>query len=210
MVKKKGVVTFSALCCSPPLQAACQSPAVYELLPPLDFPFSQPPPQLTLWLKTPIPEQLPAGEGQPPVLCASHTTYTMHSPAVGAASGAPSTSAGTHPAAPQLPRISLAVSQLTGSGAEDGGTIGPSTDSIFQAHQYVFKHDALPGLLARLLKDNTGGGQTDGMLLPFCCCHEPGTGFLDALRRSDSHHIPLLDCPPMASERGWRQHPAAL
>jgi hypothetical protein len=38
------------------LQACLQSPSVFELLPPLDFPYQQPSPQLRIWLAKPIPE----------------------------------------------------------------------------------------------------------------------------------------------------------
>lgn len=54
-----------------PLQAALQSPSVYELLPPLDFPWAIPRPRLELWLWKPIPSVrssmgTPAGKAPAP------------------------------------------------------------------------------------------------------------------------------------------------
>lgn len=48
------------------------------------------------------------------------------------------------------------------AGGAAGCSAGPgagvaSSSGMFSAHQYVFQHDHLPGLLARLLQDNTGG-----------------------------------------------------
>lgn len=51
-------VPFPALSPSSPaiaMQACLQSPAVFELLPPLDFPYTRPPPQLRIWFSAPIP-----------------------------------------------------------------------------------------------------------------------------------------------------------
>jgi hypothetical protein len=161
-------------CIMPCLQAACQSPAVYELLPPLEFPFAQPPPQLALWLRAPIPEDPDPGTATSDLQPILHNVYKVHEPPpqlAGAAAGPqPGQLASSHPAAPSLPRLSLARQQpncqqsssLHGSsqhGSGSNGGVGSSCSGILcrWLHHYIFHHDALPHLLSRLLKDNTGG-----------------------------------------------------
>jgi hypothetical protein len=142
-------------------QAACQSPSVYELLPPLDFPFAQPPPQLTLWLKTPIPEDDPGQAATAGIIGSwrgvSHTAFFLH-PAPPEAAGGAAGAKAKHAGPPKLPRLSLAPPA--------GRNVGEvqAAGSSNQAHQYVFQLDALPGLLTRVLKDNTGGHRAAGSM----------------------------------------------
>ena len=138
------------------LQAALQSPAVYELLPPLDFPFTQPPPQLVLWLKHEIPQDTsslassssssPSSPFQQALPAASHRSYTIHTPPAAAP-------------APGAPPVHLqAAPQISRCAPESSSSSSNTASSPFsnQAHEYVFQHDHLPGLLAHLLMDNTG------------------------------------------------------
>lgn len=165
-------------------QAACQSPSVFELLPPLDFQFAQPPPTLTLWLKTPLEGNRAEGAGADASLRrVAHTAFTVH-PAPQAAQGGAAGVHDAHAAAPQLPRLSLAPP----SGTDAGGAAAVGSGN--EAHQYVFQLNALPSLLTRVLKDNAGQ-----------CCGTAPAGHL--------HHLtiaPLRCC----SECGRRQRAAPL
>lgn len=132
---------------TPPLplpQASLQAPSIYELLPPLDFPWARPPPQLTLWLKTPIPpptgqhgQGAAAGPGLP---CASHQQFAVNPAATAVA-----------------PPQGSVAGDASSLGLGDGGGLGLcGGGGLQQAHQYIFSHEHLPGLLTRLLRHNAG------------------------------------------------------
>ncbi|KAI3429659.1 hypothetical protein D9Q98_005744 [Chlorella vulgaris] len=142
------------------LQMACQSPSVYEMLPPLDFRFTQPPPQLTLWLKTPIAEGGggKGGEQEAPLRCTSHAAFTVHAQP-------PAATRGSLASVPQLPRLSLAPATASASGEPCTGSGGRLVNC--GAHQYVFHLNSLPSLLTKLLKDNTVSVEGASIPLPF-------------------------------------------
>ena len=158
-------------------QAACQSPAIFELLPPADFPYAKPPPQLTLWLKQPIPDSdagLAAAavgvqtglavEGTEPLLCcAAHQQYVVQPEAAAVAAAAAAAAAAD---AFTTVNSSQATGRSSGSSASTQHSLSSaaaspgSSGSLQSAEQYVFGHDHLPGLLARLLKDNAGAASS--------------------------------------------------
>ncbi|KAL4421547.1 hypothetical protein ABPG75_010838 [Micractinium tetrahymenae] len=163
-------------------QAALQSPSVYELLPPLDFPWAIPKPRLELWLWQPIPSvQGPAAgsAGRPLVALASAAAATegphpacvqcphcgglMQLPADGLQPAGPAEE-GAEPAPLQC--ASHARYAVPAPSTGERGT-GQNTACTAWATQYVFQLDHLPGLLGQLLRDNavTVGGKT--VPLPF-------------------------------------------
>lgn len=161
----------------PAPQAACQSPAIFELLPPADFPYAKPPPQLTLWLKQPIPPP-PEADSRPaaaagveqgaavdaahlPLCYATHQQYVVQPEAAAAAAAA---AAPGDPAAPGLSSRATYHSVAAGSSTSNRTSAGSgrSGGGLQSAEQYVFGHAHLPGLMARLLKDNAGEGRHGG------------------------------------------------
>lgn len=152
--------------CPPRLQACLQSPAIYELLPPLDFPFAHPPPQLTLWLKEPIPpppqgqQAGGAGAGEAagaPLPCVAHQQVTVNPQAAAAAAAA----------AVQGTAELAAGSSGAGTTTTTNSAALASSGGLLTAQQYVFRHEHLPGLLARLFRDNAVAVGGASVALPF-------------------------------------------
>lgn len=132
------------------LQACLQSPALFELLPPLDFPYQQPPPQLRIWLSTPMPS-------------ASALTHQQQQPA---------------PARQQAPAsirllqhaggfAATAPGRWSSSSAASRRSSSNSSGLAWAAKEYVFEHGDLPGLLEQALQDNSVRIDDQKYLLPF-------------------------------------------
>lgn len=217
------------------VQAALQSPSVFELLPPLDFPWAIPKPQLELWLWRPIPDD-PASATDSPAARPAEGLPALPAPAAAPAVQAASQSA---PACVQCPHCGVPVqlppavpqpgeaAGVSGrsppllcashawhavpappAGAArhgscgNGGSSGQRTHSNTWASQYVFQLDHLPGLLTRLLKDNTGkaGGPRDygrGCFVR-CCAERSRTLTRPPSRPHPSFHA-VTSCIPTPS-----------
>ncbi|KAL4449555.1 hypothetical protein ABPG77_007199 [Micractinium sp. CCAP 211/92] len=178
-------------------QAALQSPSVFELLPPLDFPWAIPKPRLDLWLWQPIPDYSPAAmlnsaaqqandpTARPAMAAAAlmpdassacvqcpHCGGHVQLPAAGPWPGGAADASVKHSPLPCASHVWHAVpAPPAGIACDDGRSRGSSagqyTACTAWASQYVFQLDHLPGLLNRLLEDNAVTVGSKVVPLPF-------------------------------------------
>lgn len=120
------------------LQGCLQSPAVYEMLPPLDFPYQQPPPQLRIWLATTMPGfPAEAGAAPPPTATARQQAGRWDARASG------------------------------GSRSGGNTTPGPQVAEPNWGREYIFELADLAGLLTHQLSGNSVSLHGKDYPLPF-------------------------------------------